>query len=958
MQLSEYELGKKLFAFIKAKKSGFNPFKLDWYKNFLLSLSLKNPELQTQMFRFVDVLPSLKSQEEINRYLVEYLNQANSSLAELASFTSSLPFTGNLSEQVINFSVETMAKTFIGGSNISEAQKKINSLEKKKQKFTLDILGELVVSSSEAEEYYNTYLELIEKIPNLSISIKLSALCPQIHELDFDYKKSILKPRLETIYRAAMAKGAQINVDTEHYAWKDFTFDLLKEVLMQDEFKNWNSAGIVVQAYLKDSRKDLTDWISWAKQRETPIKIRLVKGAYWDYEHAHAMQKNWQCPVFENKPETDINYEECTEILLENYQYVYPAIASHNVRSLVHSIVYSERYNIPREKYEIQMLYGMLDELKDYFSDEGFNLRVYLPYGELIPGMSYLVRRLLENTANDSFLRQGFMDGRSEDELLVDPRDSLRHKEWTPEPEAGIVGFVNAADIDYSKSQNRDRQLEAIERLEAELDSETLYPIFYGEKESHNDNCFESVNPAKPKQILGQFSHATIEDCDKAIVAAQLAFSAWNKISPADRSSVLKQAAYELEARRMEFTSILVLESGKPWHDSDAEVSEAIDFLNYYALNAEEMFTTNKLASFPGERNTNLYQPYGVSLVISPWNFPLAIMTGMTVASLVCGNAVIVKPSSQTCLVAYKMLELLRGCLPREFKPLVSFMPGEGRVIGDYLTRHDDIRLIAFTGSNATGMRINDICQAARPTKKFIAEMGGKNAIIVDESADLDEAIPGVIYSAFGYAGQKCSACSRLILVDAVYDHFIARFTEAMKEVQVGDPRDINTYMGPQIDLNAQMSIEKYIKIGHEEAKALIDNIEIPKDGYFISPTVFVDVDENSTIAQEEIFGPVLAVIRAKDLDDAIRVANNSAYGLTGALYSRSPENINKTIREFNTGNLYINRSSTGAVVSRQAFGGMKNSSIGFKAGGPNYLLQFVLEKTITENTMRRGFVE
>lgn len=949
MQSLEKIIGKKLFGYIKSKSTGLHALNVDSLKNLMLKLSISNSKLQQQLFRFVDVLPSLNSPQQITEYLLEYLSAGN------ANFNKN-PIVNRFIEFAVNNSVKILAKSFIVGSNVEEAYKKIQKLEKKGQGYTLDILGELALTQEEADRYHQGYLDLIHKIPNANISVKLSALMPQINSLDYQNKKLILKNKLRVIYKAAQEFGCFVNVDTEHYAFKDFTYEIIRDLLLEPEFKNWTNAGIVIQAYLKESEKDLRNWITWVKDRRCPITVRLVKGAYWDYEHAYALQRNWEIPVFTCKNESDINYEKLTEILLDHYQVLRPAIASHNIRSLSHALSYATSLNIDKSKFEFQMLYGMMDQLKEYLVKEDYTIRVYMPYGDLIPGMSYLVRRLLENTANDSFLRQGFLDGKSIDDLLQDPK-TIKQKSETVSEE----NFTNAPNIDFSKRLSRERMQEAILKLKQELKEEKLYPAYINSKYIDNDDYFDSFNPANPTEVLGRISNSTPQVCDQAIEGAQEAYLKWSKSNPELRASILKEAAIKLEKLRYRFNALLVLEAGKPWQEADGEVSEAVDFLNYYSEQALDLYSQEKLRSLPGEKNTTHYHPYGVSVIISPWNFPLAIMVGMSVAALVTGNSVIIKPSQQTSIIAYEFCLLLNAVLkdlaPDYSKGLVNFVPGDGKVIGSHLASHPLVRLIAFTGSSATGMKLNEIASSSRPVKKLIAEMGGKNAIIIDESADLDEAIPGVLYSAFGYAGQKCSACSRVIVLDSVYEEFTKRLVEAAREINICDPSDEACFVPPVIDINAQFKINKYIDLGKREAKVLLGDLAIPSQGYFVSPTIFTDISPDHPLAQEEIFGPVLVVLKAKDLDEAISIANNSQYGLTGGIYSRRPSSITKAQQEFQVGNLYINRGTTGAIPSRQAFGGLKESSIGFKAGGPNYLLQFVQEKTITENTMRRGFV-
>lgn len=955
---SDQQLGKDLFKYIKQRSKKTNLFKFAWLKNQVLKISIQNKKLQTQLFRFVDALPCLKTQDQRLDIFLQYLQEGKSLFYTPSFLAAKTPIIKEFLDWIIGFSVRELAKTFICGSNINEAKKSIKRLDLKNQKYTLDLLGELTLNKEEANKYFNDYKQLIQEIPSAQLSIKLSALEPHINILDFDVKKNNLSNKLRELFRLAISKNASINIDTEHYFWKDFYFQILKDVLLEDEFISWSGAGVVIQAYLKDSQKDLEDWILWAKKRKSFITIRLVKGAYWDYEYAKAKQQNWQCPVFTKKFQSDLNFEKLTEILLNNYNFVRPALASHNVRSLAHAINYALKKNIPKSAFEFQMLYGMLDELKDYFPENGYTLRIYLPYGDLLQGMSYLVRRLLENTANDSFLRQGFLDGSSEDLLLQDPQERSFEEVMSPfETE-----FENIPNLDFSKEINRQKIQLEIKNLTNEFKIPQKYPCIIGDQKIFTENFFESINPAKPCQILGYMTFGSIQECNKAIKIAKETQKKWSQYDYSKRAEILISVAQELEKNRFRLIALLCLEAGKPWMEADGEVSESIDFLNYYAQESLDLFLNDKLRSLPGEKNYNIYQPFGVSAIIPPWNFPLAILVGMTSAAIATGNSAIIKPSAKTSLIAFEFVKIFNKILSKknlhQFLGLINLITGDGKQIGDYLVEHPDISLIAFTGSNEVGMSIYQKASRAYPPKRVIAEMGGKNAIIIDQTADLDEAIPGLIYSAFGYSGQKCSAASRAIIHQNIYQDFLKRLRQSLQEIIISNPALGDCYMGPVIDAHAQIKINNYINIGKNEADMLIGDFKVPDTGYFISPTVFANISENSKLAQDEIFGPVLVIFKAHSFDHALSIANNSGFGLTGGLYSRSPNNIRQAINQFVTGNLYINRPCTGAVVSRQAFGGLKKSSIGFKAGGPNYLLQFMQEKTITENTMRRGFAE
>jgi RHH-type proline utilization regulon transcriptional repressor/proline dehydrogenase/delta 1-pyrroline-5-carboxylate dehydrogenase len=437
------------------------------------------------------------------------------------------------------------------------------------------------------------------------------------------------------------------------------------------------------------------------------------------------------------------------------------------------------------------------------------------------------------------------------------------------------------------------------------------------------------------------------------------AFDGWRDTDVKERAALLHRLAEQFRKRRFELSAWIVFETGKPWRESDADVAEAIDFCDYYALEMEKLGAPQH-RDVPGEDNRYFYEPRGVAVVIAPWNFPLAILTGMASAALVTGNTVVLKPAEQSGIIAAKLMEcLIAAGLP---PGVANFLPGDGEEIGPTLVKHPDVALIAFTGSVKVGLMINE--QASHTpggqnfVKKVIAELGGKNAVIVDADADLDEAVKGVVDSAFGYTGQKCSAGSRAIVLDGIYDQFLARLVEATKSLAVKPADDPGCSLGPVIDGEARARILKFIEAGKKESRLAhqTDLGSLAEQGHFIPPTIFADVPENAKIAQEEIFGPVLSVIRAKDLDDAIRIANGTKYALTGGCYSRSPSHLEQVKRRFRVGNLYINRKCTGALVDRQPFGGFKLSGIGSKAGGPDYLLQFVLPRTITENQMRRGF--
>ncbi|MEM9908250.1 MAG: L-glutamate gamma-semialdehyde dehydrogenase, partial [Cyanobacteria bacterium P01_D01_bin.44] len=565
---------------------------------------------------------------------------------------------------------------------------------------------------------------------------------------------------------------------------------------------------------------------------------------------------------------------------------------------------------------------------------------------------AYLIRRLLENTANTSFLRQN-LEERPVEDLIAKPSFAEIDTQPAQVPsDAGLQGA--AADTDYAEITARQTAQQAMATVRDAL-GRAYWPWVDGEA-LKTETRVQSVNPSKPAEVVGHIGLLSQDQADRAIAAAKAAFPAWQQTPAQERANCLRRAAEIMETRRAELSAWMVLEVGKAVRQADAEVSEAIDFCRYYA---DEMVRLNEGVSYDlaGENNRYRYFPRGLALVISPWNFPLAIATGMTVAALVTGNCTMLKPAETASVIAAKLVEILvEAGIP---KGVLQLVYAKGSTVGAHLVNHPDVHLIAFTGSREVGCRIYAEAAQVKPgqkhLKRVIAEMGGKNAIIIDDSADLDQAVQGVVYSAFGYSGQKCSACSRVIVLSPIHDAFVERLVEATRSLNIGPAADPATSVGPVIDATARDRIRQYIETGKQEGQVAL-TMEAPEDGYFVGPTIFTNIAPDAKIAQEEIFGPVVAVIKADSFDEALTIANGTDYALTGGLYSRTPNHIERVQAEFEVGNLYINRGITGAIVARQPFGGFKLSGVGSKAGGPDYLLQFLEPRHVTENIQRQGF--
>lgn len=968
------EIAKQLLAATRENRSFFASLRdqMRWDDK-LLAWAMSNPGLRVQLFRFIDCLPALHSKPEVAAHLQEYLGDRSvelpAALKGMLNFATPDSMPGQVAATTVSTAVETLAHKYISGENIKEVLKTIERLRKNKMAFTIDLLGEAVITEAEAQSYLDRYLDLMaqlvaaskkwtpvaaidsaegETLSQVQVSVKLTAFYSQFDPLDAEGSEAKVSDRIRILLRRAQELGAAVHFDMEQYAYKDLTLSILQKILMEEEFRTRTDVGMTIQAYLRDSEADTKDLIAWAKERGYPLTIRLVKGAYWDQETIKAAQKDWQQPVYNDKAATDANFETITQLLLENHEYVYAAIGSHNVRSQAVAMAIAETLNIPRRRFEMQVLYGMGDKLASALVARGHRVRVYCPYGELLPGMAYLIRRLLENTANSSFLRQSLED-RPVEELLAPPVS----KGDVPFASTHLA-FVNAADTDYADMELRETAQTAFANVRQQL-GKTYLPLINGEYQQ-TEQIIDSVNPSNYREIVGKVGLISPEQAKAAMQAAKAAFPAWRRTPVKERANILRKAAVLMEQRRAELSAWTVLEVGKPVKEADAEVSEAIDFCNYYAQEMERLEAGYNY-DIPGETNRYIYQPRGIAVVISPWNFPLAIAAGMTVAALVTGNCTLLKPAETSCVIAAKFAEILvEAGIP---KGVFQYVPGKGSTVGAYLVNHPDTHLIAFTGSQEVGCRIYADAAIVQPgqkhLKRVIAEMGGKNGLIIDESADLDAAVVGVVQSAFGYSGQKCSACSRVIVLEPIYDAFVQRLIEATRSLNIGLAESPSTQVGPVIDANARDRIGEYIEQGKKEAQAVLE-IPVTDTGYFVSPTIFSNVAPTATIAQEEIFGPVIAVIKVKDFNEAISVANGTNFALTGGLYSRTPSHIQQAEQEFEVGNLYINRTITGAIVARQPFGGFKMSGVGSKAGGPDYLLQFLEPRTITENIQRQGF--
>ncbi|KUG29628.1 proline dehydrogenase (proline oxidase) / delta-1-pyrroline-5-carboxylate dehydrogenase [hydrocarbon metagenome] len=980
--------GKQFFQSIRGEAPSI--FNKGFWTGKVMDWAMKNEDFKVQLFRFVDVLPYLTTSDALRRHIEEYFtgDGAADIPAVLKWGAEKSGMFGGLAAAVmgkaIRSNIEGMAKGFIIGQTAKEAVKSIKKLRKDGFAFTVDLLGEATMSEAEADAYRDGYLEVLAAIareqpswsalgggkdgldwgsaPRVNVSIKPSALYSQAKPVDMQGSVDGILSRLVPVYRATRAMGGALCIDMEALKYKEMTLELFKRLRTDPEFRDYPHLSVVLQAYLKDTERDLAGLLAFAKAEGLPIGIRLVKGAYWDFETVVAKQMGWEVPVWTRKPETDAAFERLSTEILRHADLVYFQCASHNIRSISHVMETAAALGVPESRYEFQALFGMAEPVRKGLLGVAGRVRLYCPYGELLPGMAYLVRRLLENTANESFLRQSFADGQAEELLLENPQATLSREAATacppsspPVTKGGPARFANHPMPDFTVPELRAAFPKAL--AEARADFGRTIPLVIGGREITTGDRLASVNPADPDEVVAVVCQAGVAETDQAVAAAKAAFPGWRDTAPQDRAAVLRKAAGIARERIVALSALQVLEVGKQWGQAYADVAEAVDFLEYYAREMVRLGTPRRMGNQPGEQNHLFYEPKGPVAVIAPWNFPLAIACGMSAAAVVAGNCVVFKPSGLASAVGYGLYGILREAgLP---DGVFNFCPGRGSVMGDHLVEHPDIAMIAFTGSMDVGLRIMEKAARAAPgqayCKRVVAEMGGKNAIIIDDDADLDEAVSSVLYSAFGFQGQKCSACSRVIVLEPIYEKFTARLKEAAESVKIGPSEDPANFMGPVVDASQQQTVTRYADIARAEGRVLVERLASGKG--FYAPMVIVEgIRPEHRLAQEEVFGPILAVMKAKTFDEAIDIANSTRFALTGGVFSRSPKNLETAKKRFRVGNLYINRNITGALVERQPFGGAKMSGVGSKAGGPDYLLQFMDPRVVTENTIRRGF--
>ncbi len=884
----------------------------------------------------------------------------------------------NLGEPVIRKAVKQamlmLGKHFIIGESIEKALESIKLDDHSRYLCSFDMIGKTVCTAENAEEYFNSCMHSIKTIgvstdtsncfKSHGISIKLSSLHPRYEFSQFDNVAEELRIKVLKLCHEAKKYNISLCIDAEESERLEMSLVLFEQLRLDESLSQWNGLGFAVQAYQKRALSVLDFIEDIAIRSKHKIMVKLVKGAYWDSEIKHTQELGLiGYPVFTRKSYTDVCYLACAQKLLNKASHFYPCFGTHNAYTFATIMELADK-NHPG--FEFQRLHGMGKRLYDYAMSElatSINCRVYAPIGKHSDLLPYLIRRLLENVANSSFVHQINDSNIKIEELISDPLEKAKSLEYEPHPSIPLPQDIfgkerkNSLGIDISDSVTISQLANDMKELSKK--KWQVGPVINGELLFDSTESTKVVNPAHLENIIGKVSNTTNNQALNALEIAHNAFAKWQNVSAEERAEFLERAADLLEERMKKLIYILIVETGKILPDAVAEVREAVDFLRYYAMIAKNKLNNWKKLSGPtGEDNFIFFEGRGVFLCISPWSFPLSIFIGQVSAALAAGNVVLAKPAKQTPIIAYEAVRILHEAkIP---KNVLHLIPGDGQYLSKILVPDNRISGVAFTGSIQTAQVINRMLASRDgPIVPLIAETGGLNAMIVDSSALLEQVTSDVLLSAFRSSGQRCSALRVLFIQDDIAEKQIKMICDAAQELKIGDPMQLSTDVGPIIDKASVDMLTKYTeKMSMDKNSTLLSKVPISinsHSGYFFPPYIY-EVQKISQL-KEEIFGPILHIIRfdKSQLSEVINDINSTGYGLTFSLQSRIQSQINLISKKVSVGNVYINRNQIGAVVGVQPFGGRGLSGTGPKAGGPDYLQRFSTEKVISINTTAFG---
>ena len=960
-----------------------------WWEENLIDWALSDEAIRIQMLRFVAVLPTLADHRQVARHLAESFELIRERDPAAARLGLPVDEDSGLLGRAVAYNarrnVTRMAGRFLIGPTAEAALPALDRLRDQGLAVAVRPVARQTLSEADADSYAALLVQTLNSIgprveswpddaildrsshtplPRLSLVVQISRLASNCDPVRTKAVSAAIGQRLAVIAAAARAVDAHLHIAGERPELRPLADDIAHSLAARND--DWPHLSIEVDAADPSAAERIDRWRQRAADNSQSFAIVLTDSPTQASDAAIARLRSRSDRVLSQEA-ADSRFVTLAERLLADRQTLRPTIATHDLAHIAVAIAAAEDAGCLDHDWELQTPLGFADDLARTLADLGHRVRLACPLAEAMPGMADLARTLLQAAtasrpafgAADRGLPLRYDRDRDAKDLLMPasaevsaPLAANPGVARQPEPPR----FENEPLVDWSDQTNREAMDEAIDLVQSELGGE--YPLVIDGKAMDGRGQIVSRNPSKKTEVVGKTSAASPDQAREAVEAADRAFETWGRRTADERAEYLEVIAAELRNRRLELAAWLCFEAGKTWAEADLEVAEAIDFCRFYASEARRMEAVDAV-HLVGEENETEFRPRGVCVAISPWNSPLAILTGMAAAALATGNTVVMKPAEQTPIVAAKLLDIMRDSgLP---SGVANYVPGAGDEIGPILVSHPQTAVVAFTGSSAVGKKVAEAAAAAESQQagltRVVAEMGGHNAIIVDEDADLDQAVAGVIESAFAHAGQSCDRCSRVIVLKGVREAFVNRLVDAIGSRETGPATDAATLLGPLIDEESYDRIVKAIADADEELEFAVSSKPSKKTGYFIGPHVAVDVPPEHFLTQEELLGPLLAVQVARSFDEAITLANATPYALVAGCYSRSPKHLKVARRELTAGNIYLNRPTVGSLVARQPFGGYALSGIGTKAGGSDYLRQFVIPVTVSESTLERGFL-
>lgn len=950
-----------------------------WWEDRLIAWAAEDEAVKVQLLRLIDVLPVLRDHQSIAEHLEEYYAEVREHLPWAARVGLDLSTNNSILSRALAYNARTnaarMAKRFVAGADLTEGLQTARRLRRQGLSCGFHIATRPVLCDADADHYQKTCISLIEEgsdpveewpasatlddnhlgpIPRLHISIQLSHLDPCFSAIDFAGSKKRVLKRLKPILQTAADHHAFVQFEAERQSEKSLASEIIRDVLNSKIFKPLADVGVTVETSSRDCESELKTLLAWVKKRKTPISVKLMSGRHRDLELRRIDSRVAPAKIATTVDEAESEFESQARFLMKNAEWLHPVLAPRELRSVSHGLAWADEYKVPRPAIEIAFPFGSQEELAQLLAESGLRVRINCPLGPGVGTLSRLAKHQLENSSDNTFLRPNISDTNSVETLLMKPGSQTVVEPVDEETES----FTHEPRTDFSVAENRDAMSQAL--ADARDDFGQTYPLVIDGKSSESRSSVSSRNPSNTKEIVGHVASASADQAADAVEGAKRTFPQWATSETSNRCEYVELIAAEIRERRFELAAWICLEVGMTWEDAENEVATAIDYCMFYAAEMRRLDVAQE-CDLNGEENRYSYRPCGVAVVMGSWRSPLASLTGMLAAAIVTGNTVVMKPAEQSSVVAARLMDVIRNAGVPD--GVVNFLPGVGEDIGPELVGSPDVQLVLYNGTYDVGTEINRLAAETDhrqdSIRRVVAELSGNNAIIVDKDADLDDAIPDILSSAFDFAGQKAASCSRVIVLETIHKEFVERLVEAAGSLQIGLAEDAATRVGPVISDDARKEMEQLVESVDEESEEEIvfsgEAGKPGKDGAFANPMIVTGIDPESNLAQQEISGPLLSVIRVRNLDDAFAAANATRFALAGGVYSRSPSTLKRARIEFHVGNLFLNRTITDSKVQRQPFGGYRMSGTGVCSGGPDYLLNFLIPVNVSENTTRRG---